>query len=158
MCKKLISLMICIFIPLAVGGLSAYLTQGAMNNYNQIIKPDFSPPAILFPIVWTILYILMGISSYIICSSNSIMKQNAINWYAIQLLFNFIWSLIFFNLQNYLFAFIWLIALIICICIMIINFYKISPISAYLQIPYLLWCLFAAILNFYVFLLNSSAG
>lgn len=155
MCKKIISLIICILIPLAVGGLSAFLTQDAMYNYNQIAKPDFSPPSILFPIVWTLLYILMGISSYIICSSDSPAKQSALNWYAIQLLFNFIWSLIFFNLQNYLFAFIWLIALIICICIMIIKFYKISPIAAYLQIPYLLWCLFAAFLNYNVFLLNK---
>ena len=154
MLKKIISLIICISIPLAVGSLSAFLTKDAMN-YSEIIKPGFAPPAFIFPIVWTILYILMGISSYIICSSDSPMKQSALNWYAIQLLFNFIWSLIFFNLQNYLFAFIWLIALIICICIMIIKFYKISPTAAYLQIPYLLWCMFAAYLNFNIYLLNK---
>ncbi len=154
MLKKLISLIICIFIPLAVGGLSAFLTKDSMN-YHQIIKPDFAPPSSVFPIVWTILYILMGISSYIICSSDSTLKQSALNWYAIQLLFNFIWSLIFFNLQNYLFAFVWLIGLIICICVMIIKFYKISPIAGYLQIPYLLWCLFAAFLNFNIYLLNK---
>ena len=155
MYKKLISLIISILIPLAVGGLSAYLTKDSMNQYSQIIKPEFSPPAIVFPIVWTILYILMGISSYIICSSDSSMKQTALNWYAIQLLFNFIWSLIFFNLGNYLFAFVWLIALIVIICIMIYQFYKISPLAAYLQIPYLLWCLFAAFLNYNIYLLNK---
>ena len=155
MCKRLITLAICIFIPLAVGGLSAYLTKDAMSYYSQIIKPDLSPPSYLFPIVWTILYILMGISSYIIYSSASESKQCALNWYAVQLLFNFIWSIIFFNYQNYLFSFIWLLALIICICIMIYEFYKISPISAYLQIPYLLWCIFAAYLNLSIYLLNS---
>lgn len=155
MCKKIISYIICLLIPLAVGSLSAFLTKGTMFQYSQLIKPEFAPPAAIFPIVWTILYILMGISSYIICSSDSSMKQSALNWYAIQLLFNFIWSLIFFNLQNYLFAFIWLLALIICICIMIIRFYTINPCSAYLQIPYLLWCVFAAFLNFNIVLLNK---
>lgn len=155
MCKKLITLIICIFIPLAVGGLSAFLTKDAMSIYSQILKPDFSPPSYIFPIVWTILYILMGISSYLIYSSDNKTKQSALNWYAVQLLFNFIWSIIFFNFQNYLFSFLWLLALIICICIMIIEFYKISPIAAYLQIPYLLWCVFAAYLNLSIYLLNK---
>lgn len=155
MCKKLFTLMIFIFIPLAVGGLSAFLTKDAMSSYGQIIKPDFAPPSFIFPIIWTILYILMGISSYIIWSSDNEMKQTALDWYAIQLLFNFIWSIIFFNFQNYLLSFIWLIVLIICICIMIIKFYKISPISAYLQIPYLLWCLIAAYLNLSIYFLNK---
>ncbi len=156
MFKKFISFIICIFIPLAVGGLSAFLTKDAMSVYSQIIKPDFAPPAFLFGIIWTVLYILMGISSYLIYTSDSPMKQSALNWYAIQLLFNFIWSIIFFNYQNYLFAFLWLIALILCICIMIYKFYKIRPISAYLQIPYLLWCIFAAYLNFSIYLLNKA--
>lgn len=155
MCKKIITLMICIFIPLAVGGLSAYLTRDAMANYKEIIKPDFIPPSYLFSIVWTILYILMGISCYLVYTSDSTLKQSALNWYAIQLLFNFIWSIIFFNLQNYLFSFLWLLALILCICIMMLKFHKISPISAYLQIPYLLWCLFAAYLNLSIYLLNT---
>ncbi len=155
MLKKLVSFLICVFIPLAVGGLSAFLTKDAMSNYSQVIKPGITPPAVIFPIVWTILYLLMGISSFIICSSDSSMKQSALNWYAIQLLFNFIWSIIFFNLQNYLFSFIWLIALIICIIIMMVKFYKISPPAAYLQIPYLLWCAFAAYLNFSIYLLNK---
>ncbi len=154
MLKKLSLFILCILIPLAVGGLSAYLTRDAMN-YNQIVKPDFAPPAIVFPIVWTILYVLMGISSYIIVTTDNDRKQSALNWYAIQLLFNFVWSIIFFNLQNYLFAFLWLMGLIVCICIMIVKFYKISPMAAYLQIPYLLWCVFAAYLNFSIYLLNK---
>ena len=154
MLKKLSLFILCILIPLAVGGLSAYLTRDAMN-YNQIVKPDFAPPSIVFPIVWTILYVLMGISSYIIVTTDNDRKQSALNWYAIQLLFNFVWSIIFFNLQNYLFAFLWLMGLIVCICIMIVKFYKISPMAAYLQIPYLLWCVFAAYLNFSIYLLNK---
>jgi benzodiazapine receptor len=155
MCKKLINLTISILIPLTVGGLSAYLTKDAMSQYGQMIKPDFSPPAIVFPIVWTILYLLMGVSCYIVCSSDHFEKQSALNWYAVQLLLNFIWSIIFFDLQNYLFAFFWLIVLMICIIVMMVKFYKISPISAYLQIPYLLWCFFAAYLNFNIYLLNN---
>lgn len=155
MYKKISTLIICILIPIAVGSLSALFTQNTLSTFNQINKPSLSPPAIVFPIVWFLLYLLMGISSYIICSSDSSLKKTALMWYGIQLFFNFTWSLIFFNLQNYLFSFIWLIALIFCILIMMMKFYKISPLAAYLQIPYLLWCLFAAYLNFSIYMLNK---
>jgi len=117
-------------------------------------KPAFSPPGFIFPIVWTVLYILMGISSYLVYTSNSPYKPNALLLYGIQLFFNFFWSIIFFGLDLYLFAFIWLIALIFIIISMIKQFYIVSPTAAYLQIPYLIWCIFAAYLNFYIFLLN----
>ena len=147
------SLIIAILIPLAVGSLSA-LISGNMALYSTINKPAFSPPSIVFPIVWTILYVLMGISSYIIYSSDSADKTKALKIYALQLFFNFCWSILFFRYQLYLFSFLWLVILIVLICIMIKDFYKINPAAAYLQIPYLLWCIFAAYLNFSIYTMN----
>ena len=150
--KNKAHLIIAIFIPLAVGVLSSLLS-GSMS-YSAFNKPSFSPPSYLFPIVWTVLYILMGSSSYIIYSSNSPDKRKALTTYAIQLFFNFFWSILFFGLSQYLLAFVWLILLIVLIVVMIYQFYQIQPVAAYLQIPYLLWCLFAAYLNFTIYMLN----
>ncbi|ANU45682.1 tryptophan-rich sensory protein [Enterocloster clostridioformis] len=147
------ALIISILIPLAVGTMSA-LFSGNMSSYSILNKPAFSPPGFIFPVVWTILYILMGASSYIVYSSNSSNKLKALSLYCIQLFFNFCWSIIFFGLDLFLFAFIWLIALIFIIIIMIRQFLIVNPLSAYLQIPYLIWCIFAAYLNFSIFLLN----
>ena len=147
------ALIISILIPLTVGTMSA-LFSGNMSSYSILNKPAFSPPGFIFPVVWTILYILMGASSYIVYSSNSPNKPKALLIYGIQLFFNFCWSIIFFGLDLYLFAFIWLIALIFIIIIMIRQFLIVNPLSAYLQIPYLIWCIFAAYLNFSIFLLN----
>ena len=122
--------------------------------YQNLNKPVASPPAILFPIVWTLLYILMGISSYLIYTSGSEETSSALKIYGLQLFFNFCWSIIFFRFSMYLAAFIWLIFLIILIIKMIKQFFAINPAAAYLQIPYLLWCLFAAYLNFSVYLRN----
>lgn len=147
------SLIVSILIPIAIGTLSA-LFSGNMSIYSEINKPSFAPPGFLFPIVWTILYILMGVSSYIVYESGSIYKSNALKLYALQLFFNFFWSILFFRFDMYLLAFFWLLAMIIIIIAMIYNFHKISPLAAYLQIPYLLWCIFASYLNFAVYLLN----
>lgn len=146
------NLTIAILIPLAAGALSSLF--GGNMSYSTFNKPSFSPPSYIFPIIWTILYILMGISSYIIYSSDSAVKQKALRTYALQLFFNFFWSILFFGFSQYLFALIWLIAMIILIVIMIYQFYKISPLAAYLQIPYLLWCLFAAFLNYTIYMMN----
>lgn len=147
------SLTIAILTPIAVGTLSA-LFSGNMQIYSRINKPALSPPGILFPIVWIILYILMGISSYIIYESNDPNKESALRTYALQLFFIFFWSIIFFRLNLYFTALVWLVVLIILIIRMIRQFYRIKPIAAYLQVPYLLWCLFAAYLNFMIFRLN----
>ena len=147
------ALIISILIPLAVGTMSA-LFSGNMSSYSILTQPAFSPPGFIFPVVWTILYILMGASSYIVYSSNSPNKSKALLLYCIQLFFNFCWSIIFFGLDLFLFAFIWLIALIFIIINMIRQFLIVNPLSAYLQIPYLIWCIFAAYLNFSIFLLN----
>lgn len=147
------TLIISILIPLAVGSLSAFLS-GNMSMYASLNKPAFSPPTYIFPIVWTVLYILMGISSYIIFVSGDANSTKDLKIYGLQLFFNFCWSIIFFGFSQYLLAFLWLIILIILIIIMIQLFYKINPIAAYLQIPYLLWCIVAAYLNFKIYMMN----
>lgn len=125
-----------------------------MDLYSQIHTPPLAPPGILFPIVWSVLYILMGISSYLIYESDSEYKESALKVYGLQLCFNFMWSIIFFRFSWHLFAFVWLLIMIGLIVKMIYEFYQIRPVAAYLQIPYLVWCLFAAYLNFMIYLLN----
>ena len=150
------NLLVSIAIPLAVGGLSAFFTRDAMMDFETLIKPPLSPPGWLFPIVWTVLYILMGISSYIIYQSdgNEIIKRSALSAYALQLFLNFFWSIIFFNMKNYLFAFIWLILLILTIVATMLRFKRISDTAFYLLVPYLIWCIFALYLNFGIYILN----
>lgn len=145
-----------IIVALAFGGIGALL-GGNMSTFENINKPSFSPPAIIFPIVWSILYILMGISSYLICINNTDLehfKYKALTVYLIQLIINCLWTLFFFRLEWFLFAFIWLILLIIFVVIMFIKFYKISPLAGLLQIPYVIWLVFAGILNFAIYTLN----
>lgn len=151
--KNKSTLIIAILIPIAVGTLSALFSRN-MSSYSTLNKPPVNPPGFIFPIVWIILYILMGISSYIIYESDSPEKWKALKTYAIQLFFNFWWSIIFFRFSLYFLAFLWLLALIILISVMIYQFYRINQLSSYLQIPYLLWCLFAAYLNFMIYRLN----
>lgn len=157
MWKKIKPYVISIAIALAVGGLSALLTAGNMNIYDRIVTPPLSPPPILFPIVWTILYTLMGVGSariYIKGKEQNIDVSSALLVYALQLAVNFFWSIIFFNMQAFLFAFIWIILLWLLIIVMIKRFYEIDPLSAWLQIPYLLWVTFAAYLTFAIYILN----
>jgi len=148
------ALIISILISLGVGGLSALITGGSMDMYNMLVKPPLSPPGIVFPIVWTILYILMGISAYIIYKSRDISKKEALKIYAIQLLINFIWPILFFKLEWLFPSFIWILILLGVIILMISKFYKIDKTAAYLQIPYLLWVIFATYLNFSFYILN----
>lgn len=150
--KKII---ISILISLGVGGLAALITSGDMDIYSYLVKPALAPPKIVFPIVWTILYILMGISSYLVYKSDNPNKDNALLIYGIQLFLNFCWSIIFFSLNYRLLAFIWIIGLLITIIVMIIKFYKINKTSAYLQIPYLLWTIFATYLTYMIYILNK---
>lgn len=147
------NLITCLAIPLAVGSLSALLTQNNVETFSSINKPLLSPPGWLFPVVWTILYIFMGIASYLVLMSG---KPNdaALTVYGIQLVFNFFWSIIFFNLEQYLFAFIWLVVLWLLILKTVSLFYPISKPAAYLMLPYLLWVTFAGYLNFFIYLLN----
>lgn len=157
MWKKLKPYIISILVALGTDGLSAFLTKNSMEVYKNINQPPLAPPMILFPIVWLILFILMGISSAIIYTKRSTNPREALSGliiYGLQLIVNFFWSIIFFNMQAYLFAFIWLLLLWVLIIMMILQFRKISPLAAYLQIPYLLWVTFAGYLNIMIFLLN----
>lgn len=153
---KLKELIIAVAIPLLVGALSALLTSDSMQSFEQINKPPLSPPGWLFPVVWTILYVLMGIASYLIYTAkySAGMAGNALLFYMLQLILNFFWSIIFFNWEAYLFAFIWLIVLLALIIVTTVKFYRISRPAAYLMIPYILWVAFAGYLNLGIYLLN----
>ena len=142
-------------IPLLVGGVSAFLTKDSMEKFSNLNQPPLSPPGWLFPIVWTILFILMGIASYIVSLSHrDTEKKKALFIYGLQLAVNFFWSIIFFNLGRYLLAFIWLLLLLVLIIITTLDFKKFSKTAAYLMIPYILWVIFAGYLNFGVYILN----
>lgn len=157
MWKKIKPYVISVLIALGTGGLAALLTRNNMDVYAELVRPALSPPGILFPIVWTILYTLMGISSarvYIKGKEEGGAWENALWIYAIQLAVNFLWTIIFFNLQAYLLAFIWILILWVLIIIMIRKFYKIDPLAAWLQVPYLLWVTFATYLTFMIYILN----
>lgn len=147
-----------IVLTLAVGVIAALLTRNNMDVYENIRKPFLAPPGIVFPIVWTILYILMGISFAIVLQKSAkegIYALPAILIYILQLAVNFLWSIIFFNLEAYLFSFIWLLVLWVLVGAMIIKFYEISPLAAYLNIPYFVWVTFAGYLNFMIYALNA---
>ncbi len=146
-------LLINIIVPVGLGALVGLLTSPS-SSYKEMIQPSFAPPGILFPIVWTILYILMGVSNYIIMESDDYGYKDALSVSYTQLGVNLLWSFIFFSFKQYFLAFIWIILLIVLVISMIKRFYSISKVSALIQIPYLLWLIFASILNFSIFLLN----
>ena len=145
-----------IALPLLVGALASLLTMNSMQVFAMVNKPVLSPPAILFPIVWTILYTLMGISFYFVVNSDTNKEkiQSAIRLYGLQLVVNFLWPTFFFNFQWYLFSFIWLLFLWLLVLLMVIKFFSINKVAAWINIPYLIWLTFAAYLNWAIFLLN----
>ena len=145
-----------VVLPLAVGFLASLLTRQSMQMFSTLNKPPLSPPAILFPIVWTILYTLMGIGFYLVITSDGDEEdiKKAIRVYGIQLIVNFLWPTFFFNFQWYLFSFIWLVFLWVLVIVMLIRFSKVSKTAAFINIPYLIWLTFAAYLNLGIFLLN----
>lgn len=162
--KKLniVKLLIAVFIPLAVGGLSAFLTKDAMLIFNSIDKPPLAPPGIVFPIAWSILYVLMGISSYIIYdldintlnTEQIVLRKQTLIIYVVQLIFNFFWTIIFFKFSMYKFAFVWLMTLWILVFLYIKTSFKLNKISSYLMMPYLVWMTFAVYLNLMIDILN----
>lgn len=140
-------------LPLAVGGL-AFVLSGGMDRYTVVNQPPLSPPAWLFPIVWTVLYVLMGEAAYRIYISDSPKKEKALIAYGVQLALNLLWPIVFFGLQQYLAAFVVIIILWVAIFITLRWFMAIDESAGDLLIPYLLWVTFAAYLNLGVFLLN----
>lgn len=147
---------LCIAIPLLIGAVAAFLTQNSMELFELVKKPPLSPPAWLFPVVWTILYILMGISSYLVVTAEAdkMKIEEAIRVYAYQLIANFLWPTFFFNLEWYGFSFLWLVLLWTLVLNMILRFWEINRTAAYLNIPYLIWLTFAGYLNFGIWMLN----
>lgn len=160
--KELKKFACCVLIPLLVGYLSTLLSKfisgtDVSTYYHELIKPGFAPPSEVFPIVWTVLYILMGISCYLILShkKDELKVKDAMFYYWLQLGLNFIWSILFFGFQLELTALINLLLLIVVVAIMIYKFYKIRPIAAYLNTPYLIWLVYAFILNYFVWFMNK---
>ena len=150
------TLLIFLAIPLVVGGVSALLTMGSMEYFELLEKPPLSPPGWLFPIVWTLLYTLMGIASYLIVESGvePPEKINALKVYFLQLAFNFLWSIFFFNLELYGFSFIWLLTLLFLIILTTARFWHIDKRAGILMLPYIAWVIFAGYLNLGIALLN----
>lgn len=139
----------------AVGLLSGLLTRNAMSAFSALNRPPLSPPAIVFPIVWTILYALMGIgAARVTASPESRAKHRGLNLYIAQLIVNFFWGPIFFGAGAFGFALLWLILLWVLVLLMILQFRKTDPLAAALQIPYLLWLSFALYLNWGIWTLN----
>ncbi len=150
------SLIKCIAIPLIIGGISAFLTRNSMEVFEKLNQPPLSPPGWLFPVVWTILYVLMGIASYLVMEAKEDPDKiaSAMTVYIWQLVVNFLWPTFFFNFGWYLFSFLWLLLLWVLVLITTVRFYGVSKAAGLLMLPYLLWTTFAAYLNLGVWYLN----
>ncbi|HIW22291.1 MAG: TspO/MBR family protein [Acutalibacter sp.] len=153
---KLKPLAVSLFIALGTGGLSALLTQGAMERYRELEQPPLSPPGWVFPVVWSALFVLMGIAAYLVWMRDSTGRNGALALYGLQLALNFCWTLIFFNLQNHALAFFWLLLLWLVILLCTLRFFKETPAAGWLMVPYLIWVAFAGYLNAGVWLLNAG--
>lgn len=149
-------LILCLSVPLLAGALSAFLTRNAMEQFAHLNKPPLLPPGWLFPVVWTILYLMMGFASYLVWKSGGPRRAvgKALRLYGVQLAFNFLWTILFFNMGRYLFAFFWLVVLWILILAAALRFHRLSKPAGYLMVPYLLWVAFAGYLNLGIYLLN----
>ena len=155
--KKLLTFLICISIPLLVGGISGVLTKYEVDGtwFNLLRKPSFNPPNWLFAPVWTTLYLLMGIGLYLVWNTASgEIRKKAVLVFSVQLLLNFFWSILFFYAHRVLASVIDILLLWICICWMVLVFKQIKPIAGYLQLPYLAWVSFATVLDISIWVLN----
>lgn len=149
-------LLIALALPLAVGGFSAFLTRDGMKAFASLRQPPLSPPSWLFPVVWTLLYLMMGYASYLIWVSgvSENRRERALTVYGLSLAANFLWPILFFTMQAWLPAFLLLLVLWILVGASMLLFGAIDPKAGKLLIPYLLWLTFAAYLNLAVWLLN----
>ena len=149
-------LLVSLAIPLAVGGLSAFLTRDGMKLFASLPKPPLTPPPWLFSAAWTLLYLSMGYACYLVCVAgvSSARLERALTVYGLSLAVNFLWPILFFTMQAWLPAFLLLLVLILLVAACTLLFSCISRTAGRLLIPYLVWLLFAAYLNFGVYLLN----
>jgi translocator protein len=155
--NKILKIILCIMIPLGIGGISGFFTASNIPTwYATLNKPWFSPPNYLFGPVWTSLYIMMGIALYLIIESNANepLKRKAYMYWGIQMILNFLWSIIFMHFHQIGLALIEIIAMWVMILMTILTFSKINKTAAYLLVPYISWVSFATILNFSIFMLN----
>ncbi len=159
--KQIKSFLISILIPLLVGYSSSKIAEyiAGLNTstyYTQLIKPGFAPPGFIFPIVWTILYTLMGISSYLIIKKGYDLYKikDAMFYYWLQLALNFVWSILFFGLDLRFASLVTIVILIIVLCVMIYKFYKINKAAGLINLPYLIWLLYALLLNYFIWIIN----
>jgi len=152
--KKLKIFIISLLISLGTGVVSGLIVGNAAEKYSMLIKPTFAPPAAVFPVVWTLMYILMGIAAYYVYTSDSSGREDALKLYAEQLVFNFIWPIIFFRTGWLLFAFIWVLALWLLVALCTLVFSRINKKAEWLFVPYLAWTTFAVYLTLAIYLLN----
>ena len=159
--QSLLALALNLVLVAAVSGLSVLLSGDGMDRYPNLVRPPFSPPGIVFPVVWTILFILMAVSAWMILRSltevfsiKGALYSSSLLLYFVQLIVNLLWPVLFFRLSLYLPALLWLVLLIVLVVQMIRSFYRVNKTAALLQIPYLLWLVFAGYLNLGVWLLN----
>ena len=149
-----VTFIVYLMAPIFVGLLSSAISSGQMRQFSELNQPPLSPPAMLFPIAWSVLYVLMGIGSYLIYRSEHENSIPLLFVYFIQLFFNFFWSPMFFNAKMYWFAFVWLMIMWTMILFIVTKSYKISKTASFLFMPYLAWCTFAAYLNLMIAILN----
>lgn len=154
--KKNIINILLVIAPILIGICSSILTRDMMVEYGTLNKPPLSPPTIVFPIAWTILYLLMGIASAIIYSKEEYGsdRSTGLTLHVVQLILNFFWSIIFFNMGKYYIAFVWLIILWLVVFSMMSNYKKISQTAFFLNVPYIVWLTFAGYLNLAVAIMN----
>ena len=153
--KKTKSLLICLAIPLLTGALSGWITRDGIETFQLLNKPPLSPPGWLFPVVWTVLYIMMGIASWLIAGSGqNENRKECLILYGAQLIVNFFWPVFFFRCQWYFFAFLWLLLLWYLILMTLKCFSEINKKAGYLMVPYLIWVTFAGYLNLFISIMN----
>lgn len=149
-------LLLSIALAEGVGLISSLFTMGFMKGYTELARPFFAPPGWVFGVVWSILYLLMGIAAYLVATTRHSSKgiTSALRFYVLQLFFNFLWPIIFFRLDMRVIAFFEIIILLVLIIITTVKFFRINKAAGYLMLPYLLWVTFAAVLNYYLWIFN----
>lgn len=152
-----IPLLINLIIPIGGGALVGYINKNSFEIYKSLEKPFFAPPKIIFPIIWTMLYILMGIAAYRVYMKNKIKGLNSDGYfyYIIQLLCNFSWTFSFFTFRLYGLSFLWIILISILVIITTLKFFKLDKIAGGLMSPYILWLTFAGALNYFIWMFNE---
>lgn len=150
-------LLVCLALPLAVGGLAALLAGRGMARFDALNQPPLSPPGWLFPLIWTLLYLAMGWASFrvLVLEKPRAEKKQALTLYGLQLGANFLWPILFFGFSWYLASFFWLIFLWVLVFCTMMAFSRVDSLAGDLLFPYLLWTTFAAYLNFGVYVLNK---